>query len=358
LITASHLVRENHRNGRRRLRFEAQARSKSKGGKGKGKEEEGGSTFLTTRHFRRWQQFRQKPNALLDGRGPPKGDDFPPEKEKEGEIGAGTSTSDLRVDSIVKAVRAKTHPPGLGSLGVRALHMKVAIGSPDAAAIKGRLDSGADITLMSEEYFLSLGYLPKPREGLRMRLYALTGEARVLGFTKFTMYARAIDGALISFEVEAYVVRNMRVPLLLGEDFQMAYELGTTRYSSGHCEIRIGQTEHVIPASSAEAVDLGFEVRHVHAVRAKGFLRRTAARRERTRETKSGKESLPQVLAADDVLIQAGSVRNVRVIGPFTGRKLWIVEKVVISTEDCSVLAAPTTWVNSEHPYIPVANPS
>jgi hypothetical protein len=259
---------------------------------------------------------------------------------------------------IVEAVKAKSHPPGYGSLGVHALHMKVAIGSPDAAAIKGRLDSGADITLISEEYYLGLGYLPKPREGLRMRLYALTGEVKVLGFTRFTMYARATDRTLISFEVEAYIVRNMRVPLLLGEDFQMAYELGTTRYSSGHCEIRIGQTERIIPASSAEAVDLGFEVCQVHAVRAKGFLQRTAVRREQTQVEKSGKDSLLQVLAAEDTLIRAGAVWNVRVIGPFTGREQWIVEKVVISTDDCSVLATPTTWANSTDPYIPIANPS
>lgn len=73
---------------------------------------------------------------------------------------------------------------------------------------------------------------------------------------------------------------------------------------------------------------------------------------------KSGKDSLPQVLAASDALIHAGSVCNVRVIGPFAGRKQWIVEKVVISTDDCSVLAAPTMWVNSNSPYIPIANPS
>jgi hypothetical protein len=51
-------------------------------------------------------------------------------------------------------------------------------------------------------------------------------------------------------------------------------------------------------------------------------------------------------------------VRNIQVISPFAGRTQWIVEKVVISTDDCSVLAAPTAWVNSDHPYIPIVNPS
>jgi hypothetical protein len=185
------LVRDIHRNGRRRVKFEAKVRAKTAGRKGKGKGEEERDSFLTTRHFRRWQQFR-KPKVPLEGRRPPNGDDSPSEKkveEHEGTEEVETPPPPATDNGIVKAVRAKSHPPGFGSLGVHVLHMKVAIGSPDATPIKGRLDSGADITLMSEEYFLSLGYLPKPREGLRMRLYALTGEARVLGFTKFTMYS-------------------------------------------------------------------------------------------------------------------------------------------------------------------------
>ncbi|KAF8194492.1 hypothetical protein K438DRAFT_1969101 [Mycena galopus ATCC 62051] len=84
---------------------------------------------------------------------------------------------------IVKAHRACSMPAGMGSLDVKASHMKVHIGDPDATPTIGRLDSGADITLMSEEFFNSIPSLPKPREGLRMRLYALTGKAKVLGYT-------------------------------------------------------------------------------------------------------------------------------------------------------------------------------
>jgi hypothetical protein len=95
---------------------------------------------------------------------------------------------------------------------------------------------------MSEDYFNSIPGLPKPREGLRMQLYMLTRQAKVLGYTRFTMYV----------EVEAYIVQNMRVPLLLGEDFQISYELGVTHYSNGHCDVRIGQSDLVLPGSSAQ----------------------------------------------------------------------------------------------------------
>jgi hypothetical protein len=87
-------------------------------------------------------------------------------------------------------------------------------------------------------------------------------------------------------------------------------------------------------------------------------LQRTAEIRERTQVEKAGKEPLPQVLAAEDALVHAGSVRNVRVIGPFTGCAQWIIEKVVISTDDCSVLAALTIWINSANPFIPITSPS
>jgi hypothetical protein len=212
---------------------------------------------------------------------------------------------------------------------------------------------------MSEEFFNSIPGLPKPKEGLRMRLYALTGEAKVLGYTRFLIYALSASGELISFEVEAYVVCNMRVPLLLGEDFQITYELGVTRYSNGHCDVRVGQSGYIIPGSSAQKVDLGFDLRKVHAVKAKSFLRRTAARRGRARAQRNGEsKSLPQVLAAEDALLVAGSVHNVLVTGPFAGRTDWLVEKVVISTDDASVVAAPTTWINTDSPYLPIANPT
>jgi hypothetical protein len=111
----------------------------------------------------------------------------------------------------------------------------------------------------------------------------------------------------------------MCIPLLLGEDFQVSYELGVTCYSNGHCDIRIGQLDLVLPGSSAQRVDLGFEIRKVHAVKAKSFLRRTAARRERAQAQRHGEtKSLPEVLAVADALLSPGSVHSVPVTGRLT----------------------------------------
>ncbi|KAL1658247.1 hypothetical protein GGF50DRAFT_38893, partial [Schizophyllum commune] len=131
----------------------------------------------------------------------------------------GENPSTSRFEEAFPAPRARAHPAGYNALDTNALTLPVRIGSPRGEQTHGRMDSGADITLMSEEFFEKVGTLPPYREGLRMKLYHLTGAAKVLGFTTFTMYARTKAKKLVSFEVEAYVVRNMKVPLLLGEDF-------------------------------------------------------------------------------------------------------------------------------------------
>lgn len=140
--------------------------------------------------------------------------------------------------------------------------IKAKIGSLQNTPENVRLDSGADITLMLEEFYNSLEGLPKLKEGLRMKLYHLTGDAKVLGYTRTILYACASDHTIISFKLEAYIVRGMRVPILLGEDFQTTYEIGLSRHASGQTEVLVGRhSPMVIEASSALSVDLGFEIR-------------------------------------------------------------------------------------------------
>ena len=111
---------------------------------------------------------------------------------------------------VFPAVKGRSLPKGMGSLGSKALHMRARIHELDLSDVKARLDSGADITLISEEFWKSLTNLPRLREGMRMKLYHLTGGAKVLGYIKTELYATALDGSIVSFELEAYVVRNMK----------------------------------------------------------------------------------------------------------------------------------------------------
>lgn len=253
--------------------------------------------------------------------------------------------------------KVKSVPEGMSSVGVASLHIMAKLGSLESEPIKHRLDSGADITLISEEQYRALPDKPPLRDGLRMKLYHLTGDAKILGYIRTNMYVQSDCGRTLGFEVEAYVVQNMRVPILLGEDFQVAYELGVLRDVDAGSRVTIGKTGYSVLASSSLNDDVGFECRYAHI--SQSFVRRRSPQRIKAKtRTRLKNAGPPPVRAEKDVRIDAGRSVMVPVGGPLGGRKDWLVDPVVLGREDGSVLAAPMTWVSTDDPRVPIANPS
>jgi len=63
---------------------------------------------------------------------------------------------------------------GTSALGVSVLSTKGWVRNLDNGLVDLRLDSCADITLISAEFFLSLKQAPKVQQGMRMQLWQLT----------------------------------------------------------------------------------------------------------------------------------------------------------------------------------------
>ncbi|KAL1657472.1 hypothetical protein GGF50DRAFT_15358, partial [Schizophyllum commune] len=61
---------------------------------------------------------------------------------------------------IFYAPKMASHPAGYSALDARSLQCSISIGSPDAPPVAGRLDSGADLTLISEDYYNTVPDLP------------------------------------------------------------------------------------------------------------------------------------------------------------------------------------------------------
>ena len=55
-------------------------------------------------------------------------------------------------------------------------------------------------------------------------------------------------GDVLETEAEAYVVPNMTVPILLGEDYQQSYEVSVTRNVELGTHIGLGSHDHRIRA--------------------------------------------------------------------------------------------------------------
>ncbi|KZV59705.1 hypothetical protein PENSPDRAFT_553629, partial [Peniophora sp. CONT] len=50
-------------------------------------------------------------------------------------------------------------------------------------------------------------------------LQLTSGNIDILGYVYLPIFKQAKSGVLLEFELEAYIVRNMGVPIRLGEDF-------------------------------------------------------------------------------------------------------------------------------------------
>jgi len=59
-----------------------------------------------------------------------------------------------------------------------------------------------------------------------MNLWQLTDkDSEIQGYVHIPIFMTSTDGVVIEMEAEAYVVPNMMVPILLGEDYHLNYEL-------------------------------------------------------------------------------------------------------------------------------------
>jgi len=57
---------------------------------------------------------------------------------------------------------------------------------------------------------------------------------------------------LLESEAEAYIVPGMTVPILLGEDYQLNYEVGVTRNVEAGSHIHFAGTDFKVPAHRVE----------------------------------------------------------------------------------------------------------
>ena len=74
----------------------------------------------------------------------------------------------------IRMNKKRFYPAGESSVGVSVLSVKGWVGHLDNSKTDLRLDSCADVTLISEEYYDSLRAKPSIQQGIRMKLWQLT----------------------------------------------------------------------------------------------------------------------------------------------------------------------------------------
>ena len=168
------------------------------------------------------------------------------------------------------------------------------------------------------------------------------------------------DGITIESEAEAYVVPGMTVPILLGEDYQLTYEVGVTRNVEEGPKIHFGQSTYGITAQQVDRTK-DFERLRQSAYSIGRFIRSKLHRRRKNKKHRQKvKFGLDQkiVRAKEDYKIRPHECKRIEVEGQLGEDRDWLVSKNLLSGADDSYFVVPNTLISASNPWVPVANPS
>ena len=79
-----------------------------------------------------------------------------------------------------------------------------------------------------------------------MRLVQLTGDVKCEGYVTLSLYFQLLLGLVRLQNVEAYVLKGLTIPLLIGEDIQTPWDLSMIR-QDGTIYWQVGESDHRIP---------------------------------------------------------------------------------------------------------------
>ncbi|KZP19228.1 hypothetical protein FIBSPDRAFT_715186, partial [Athelia psychrophila] len=231
----------------------------------------------------------------------------------------------------IRIPKRKKAAPGKAAVGTSVLSVRGRVNRLQEREIDLWLDSGADVSLISQDFLESLKVKPAIRQGMKMRLWQLTSKNETLaGYVNVPLFIQAEDGTMLETEVEAYVVPGMSVDILLGEDYQLCHEIAIRRSVETGTRIEFGGLPYCVKAS-----------------------------RRHRKNVKFGNEKTI-IRAAADLLIGPNSVASLKVDGYFQEdtEKDWLVEKSLLANDDDSFFAVPNVLFSSSNPIVPVMNPT
>jgi hypothetical protein len=102
------------------------------------------------------------------------------------------------------------------------------------------VDSGSDITLISQKSLIEMQNPAKLKQGQRINLVQVTGNTSISGYVDIDLYIHAPDGP-VKINAKAYVIKGMSTPFILGNNFVNQYSILVIQ-QEGTCFIEFGDS--------------------------------------------------------------------------------------------------------------------
>jgi hypothetical protein len=180
-----------------------------------------------------------------------------------------TDIGTFKAKPLIELKKFLARPLGCSFLGSKATQVPATINSLMSNLTKVIIDSGSDITLISQKFLQDLEKPPKNRQGQRINLVQVIGNALISGFVSLDLYFQTPEGS-VKINVEAYVVKGMSTPFILGNDFADQYSISILQHD-GETELEFrdsGRRMKIENSASPSLIDehgQTFKVRIMHS---------------------------------------------------------------------------------------------
>ena len=140
-------------------------------------------------------------------------------------------------------------PPSTIFLGAQPSKATVRLDLPDGPQTQIVINSGSNITLVSTKLLDQLPTLPKPKEGQSIKINRVTRQSSTSQYVTLYIHFET-SGKSVSVRLEAYIVKDMNAPIILGNDFADQYSLSILR-ENGTTSLKLGDSGYSIPLDSS-----------------------------------------------------------------------------------------------------------
>lgn len=256
--------------------------------------------------------------------------------------------------TLVSLKKIMARPPGTSFLGSKATKVSVDIGELEQNTTDVILDSGSDITLISQSTLEGLSIAPKVRNGHKINLIQVTGKSSISGFANLDLYFKTPEGP-VHINVDAYVVKGMLTPLILGNDYADQYSISIIR-NDGKSYVQFGKNGRMIQVENSTSPALMDDEGHTFKIAISRKYAHHKALKTRTKIKKAAMD--PYVRAAQTQVIPTETSKLIKVKTHFPpGQDCIYMEKVFFNARSLEdVYAAPDSLISKDNPAVHIAN--
>ena len=253
-------------------------------------------------------------------------------------------------------------PPGTTFLGSQATRVTGWLGEYNKNPTRIIADSGADITLISHQAWKDMENPPRIKTGEQIALVEVTGTSTITGFVTIPIFFDT-DGGPVELKIDAYIVKDMISPFILGNDFADQYCISIMR-TGDKTFLQFGESGRRIQVENSVGPSLVNEEGHCFSVVceqgpiAMKIRSHRRAKRERHKELQESKDK--NVRAINTTIIPPETCVKVPVkFNPPTNKpkECVYVEKTMYTHKNADdVYGCADSIINAETSFLHVSN--